>query len=86
MNDIEIDEPLDLIRNSLGKQVLIKCRNDREIKGKLHAYDSHMNLLISDVEEYITIIEDNKKKVENKSFGLLFLRGDLVIVLIPQNK
>jgi small nuclear ribonucleoprotein (snRNP)-like protein len=45
-----------------------------------------MNLLISDVEEYITIIEDNKKMVENKSFGLLFLRGDLVIILIPQNK
>jgi small nuclear ribonucleoprotein (snRNP)-like protein len=36
MNDIEIDEPLDLVRNSLGKHVLIKCRNDREIKGKLH--------------------------------------------------
>ena len=32
----EIDEPIDLIRVSLGKNVLVKCRNDREIRGKLH--------------------------------------------------
>ncbi len=32
----EIEEPLDLIRLSLGKSVLVKCRNDRELKGKLH--------------------------------------------------
>jgi len=32
----EIDEPIDLIRLSLGKSILVKCRNDREVRGKLH--------------------------------------------------
>jgi small nuclear ribonucleoprotein (snRNP)-like protein len=32
----EIDEPIDLIRTSLGKNVLVKCRNDREVTGRLH--------------------------------------------------
>lgn len=32
----EIEEPIDLVRLSLGKTVLVKCRNDREVKGKLH--------------------------------------------------
>ena len=33
---IEIDEPLDLVRLSIGKSVLVKCRHDRELRGKLH--------------------------------------------------
>jgi hypothetical protein len=32
----EIEEPIDLVRLSLGKNVYIKCRNNRELKGKLH--------------------------------------------------
>ena len=91
----EIDEPIDLIRVSLGKNVLVKCRNDREIRGKLHvsnfiilfqAYDPHMNLLLSDVEEKIIHREQEGEVIEKKSFGLLFLRGDLVTLIVPSNK
>jgi len=32
----EIDEPIDLIHNSLGKNVIVKCKNERELRGKLH--------------------------------------------------
>lgn len=32
----EIDEPIDLIHYSLGKNVIVKCKNDRELRGKLH--------------------------------------------------
>jgi small nuclear ribonucleoprotein (snRNP)-like protein len=32
-------EPLDLIRLSLDERVYVKCRGDRELRGKLHAYD-----------------------------------------------
>lgn len=37
--------------------MLIKLRGDREVAGTLHAYDGHMNMVLSDVTETITIVE-----------------------------
>jgi len=48
-----VNEPFDLIRLSLSERVLVKLRGDREIRGILHAYDGHMNLIMGDVEETI---------------------------------
>lgn len=48
-----IHEPFDLIRLSLSEYVLVKLRGDREMRGILHAYDGHMNLILGDVEETI---------------------------------
>ena len=31
-----MEEPLDLIRLSIDERVYVKCRNDRELRGKLH--------------------------------------------------
>jgi len=31
-----VDEPLDLIRLSLDERVYVKCRGERELRGKLH--------------------------------------------------
>ncbi len=36
MTNINLEEPLDLIKLSLGEKVLVKCRNERELRGKLH--------------------------------------------------
>jgi U6 snRNA-associated Sm-like protein LSm3 len=33
------EEPLDLVRLSLDERIYVKCRGDRELRGKLHAYD-----------------------------------------------
>jgi U6 snRNA-associated Sm-like protein LSm3 len=34
MSTVEV--PLDLIRLSIDERVLVKCRGDRELRGKLH--------------------------------------------------
>jgi U6 snRNA-associated Sm-like protein LSm3 len=31
-----IDAPLDLIRLSVDERVFVKCKGDRELRGKLH--------------------------------------------------
>lgn len=31
-----MEEPLDLIRLSIDERVYVKCRGDRELKGRLH--------------------------------------------------
>ena len=32
----QIKEPIDLIRFNIGEKIIVKCRHDRELRGKLH--------------------------------------------------
>ncbi|KAJ3277225.1 U4/U6-U5 snRNP complex subunit lsm3, partial [Blyttiomyces sp. JEL0837] len=80
--DGAIGEPLDLVRLSLDERIYVKMRGDRELKGRLHAYDQHMNLVLSDVEETITIVDVNEETFQElirtvkRSHDMLFVRGD----------
>ncbi|CAM9130829.1 unnamed protein product [Chrysoparadoxa australica] len=84
-----VEEPLDLIRLSVDERIFVKCRGDRELRGKLHAYDQHLNLVLGDVEETITVVEiDNDTEEElvttsKRSIDMLFVRGDGVILVSP---
>ncbi|KDQ64286.1 hypothetical protein JAAARDRAFT_118701 [Jaapia argillacea MUCL 33604] len=83
-----IQEPFDLIRLSLSERVFVKLRGDRELSGVLHAYDGHMNLILSDVEETIMIVEGEgeaagRVNVAKRKMEMLFVRGDGVILISP---
>ncbi|KZZ99620.1 U6 snRNP-associated protein Lsm3 [Moelleriella libera RCEF 2490] len=67
-------EPLDLVRLLLNEVVFVKLRGDRDLKGKLHAYDSHCNLVLGEVEETIYAVDDEDETVSRKS-EMLFVRG-----------
>ncbi|VDK53117.1 unnamed protein product [Anisakis simplex] len=51
-----VEEPLDLIRLSLDERIYVKMRNDREVRGRLHAFDQHLNMVLSQVEETVTTV------------------------------
>lgn len=36
-----VEEPLDLIRLSLDERIYVKCRGERELRGKLHVSPTH---------------------------------------------
>lgn len=84
-----MEEPLDLIRLSIDERVYVKCRNDRELRGKLHAYDQHLNMILGDVEETVTtneIDEETDEEIVKKAtrkVGMLFVRGDIVVLVSP---
>ncbi|KAI6708884.1 U6 snRNA-associated Sm-like protein LSm3 [Diplocarpon mali] len=83
-------EPLDLVRLCLDEVVFVKLRSDRELKGKLHAYDSHCNLVLGDVEETIYVVEEEEDEEEtvktiHKKSEMLFVRGDSVVLISPQS-
>ncbi|EDR12782.1 uncharacterized protein LACBIDRAFT_246149 [Laccaria bicolor S238N-H82] len=85
-----IQEPFDLIRLSLSERVFVKLRGDRELTGILHAYDGHMNLIMSDVEETILIVDTDSVptgqgvlQVAKRKMEMLFVRGDGVILVSP---
>ncbi|KAF2718871.1 Sm-like ribonucleoprotein [Polychaeton citri CBS 116435] len=85
-NDNPVNEPLDLVRLSLNEIVFVKLRGDREIEGRLHAYDSHCNLVLGDVKETIYAVdEENEDEVRTikKGSEMLFLRGDSVVMISP---
>ncbi|KAF3015361.1 U4/U6-U5 snRNP complex subunit lsm3 [Neopestalotiopsis sp. 37M] len=82
-------EPLDLVRLLLDEVVFVKLRGDRELKGRLHAYDSHMNLVLGDVLETIYVVDeeddDEEIKTITKKSEMLFVRGDSVVLVSPHN-
>ncbi|WVR08616.1 hypothetical protein IAU60_005671 [Kwoniella sp. DSM 27419] len=87
-----ITEPLDLVKLALGERVFIKLRGDRTVSGVLHAYDAHMNVVLSQVEETIHIIDvmddgrPTPPRVERRNVEMLFVRGDGVILISPSQQ
>ena len=84
-----IKEPLDLVRLSLNEQVFVKLKGDRELRGRLHAYDQHLNFILGDVEETVTTVEIDEEtfeeiiKTKKRMLPYLFVRGDGVIMISP---
>ncbi|KLU89216.1 hypothetical protein MAPG_08190 [Magnaporthiopsis poae ATCC 64411] len=80
------NEPFGLVRLLLDEVVFVKLRGDRELKGRLHAYDSHCNLVLGDVEETHYIQdeeEDAELKTVSRKLEMLFVRGDSVVLVSP---
>merc|ERR1711920_582690 len=87
-DDHTVDEPLDLIRLSLDERVYVKCRGDRELRGRLHAYDQHLNMVLSEVEEIAYVKEEVAGKEPTvrqtrRGIEMIFVRGDSVILVSP---
>ena len=83
IDESTVKEPLDLVRLSLDERVYVKLRNDRELRGKLHSYDQHLNMLLGEVEEITTIREVDEETYEEiiksnrRNVPYLFVRGDV---------
>ncbi len=66
----EIDKILD---GCINKAILIKLKNHTIIRGNLQAFDQHMNLLLTEVQD---ITEDKVKNLEK-----IILRGDNILIV-----
>lgn len=82
MDSQTLEEPLDLLRLALSQQIYIKMRNNRDIKGKLISYDTHLNMILTDAEEISH--EGDKKTV--RRLPSVYLRGDGIILVSPLSK
>lgn len=74
---MDIEEPFDIVRGCIAQNVKVGLKNGKEVRGILHAFDQHMNMVLTEVTE-----DTNNGSVASRqrSFGMLFIRGDLVVM------
>lgn len=73
---METKRPFDVLNGSLNKDVIIKIKGGIELRGRMVAYDVHMNLVLENTEQ----LENGEVK---RKFGTMLLRGDSVIFISP---
>ena len=85
--------PLSVLVSAMktNSQVLINCRNNRKLLGRVKAFDRHLNLLVENVKEVWTErneIKESRMATINKDrfISKLFLRGDSIILVLKNPK
>lgn len=73
---MSIDVTIQVLKENVGKRIMIKLKGDKIVKGVLEKFDQHMNLILSDATEY--------KNDQATSLGNMLLKGDNIIIISPQ--
>jgi|TARA_B100001142_G_C14336509_1_gene656113 small nuclear ribonucleoprotein D2 len=94
--EIEVDlefqtGPLSVLTQCVktNSQVLISCRNNRKLLGRVKAFDRHCNLLLENVKEFWNEVPKTGKGIKkatpvsrDRFISKMFLRGDSVILVV----
>ncbi|XP_050366158.1 uncharacterized protein LOC126784711 isoform X1 [Argentina anserina] len=87
--------PLSILMLSVKNhtQVLINCRNNRKLFGRVRAFDRHCNMVLENVKEMWTEVPragkgKTKAQAVNKDrfISKMFLRGDSVVIVLRNPK
>jgi len=70
---METVRPLDVLNNSNGKEITVLLKNNQIFKGKLKAFDIHLNLVLFETFE----VTDG----ENLDVGNMIIRGDAIVTI-----
>jgi len=70
------DTAIKILEDSVGKAVLVRLKGGRSLRGKLHGFDQHMNLILEDADD----VSDSNT---TQKLGTIIVRGDNVIILSP---
>ena len=73
---MSVDMAVKILDESLGKIVLIKLKGSKVIRGNLHGFDQHMNLLL---DNSVELLEEGK----SNEIGTIIVRGDNVVMISP---
>ncbi len=82
--------PMSILNNAVKNNtpIIISCRNNHKLIGKVRAFDRHCNLVLENVKDlWSEDIKNNKgKKIKSvpkeRFISKLFLRGDSVIIIL----
>jgi small nuclear ribonucleoprotein len=74
------NRPIDYLKNSINRIILIKVKRNRLFRGRLEGFDEHLNLYLegtSQIFEYQN--ENGDLREEHEDLGSIVVRGDNVI-------
>merc|ERR1712134_210857 len=83
--------PLSVLTESVraNSQVLINCRNNKKLLGRVKAFDRHCNMVLENVKEMWTELPKTGKGAKkakpvnrDRYISKMFLRGDSVILVL----
>mgnify|MGYP002865809857 CR=1 FL=1 len=81
--------PLSLLKEAVrtNRQILIYCRNNRKLLGRIRAFDRHMNIILEAVCEIWSEMMKGKSKTHKlrnreRFISKMFLRGDSIILIV----
>jgi small nuclear ribonucleoprotein len=80
MSQSRPNRPIDYLKNSINKVILIKVKRNRLFRGNLGGFDDHLNLYLegtSQIFEYQD--EEGNIREEHEDLGNIVVRGDNVI-------
>lgn len=63
-----------ILQGSLNKDILLKLKGKRTIKGKLKSFDQYMNLTLANASE---VFEENKIQ----ELGEIFIKGENIVII-----
>ena len=70
---VETVRTFDVLNRSKGKEITVELKDNRVFKGKLKAFDGHLNLVLFESFEEI--------EGEKKETGDMIIRGDAIITI-----
>jgi small nuclear ribonucleoprotein len=74
-----------LLQESVGKNVLVKLKGRRSVKGKIKGFDKQMNIVMTEAVEILEQPANNnnpeKGKDQESQVGDALIRGDNVITI-----
>tara|TARA_Y100000310_G_C20382595_1_gene668846 strand:+ start:327 stop:554 length:228 start_codon:yes stop_codon:yes gene_type:complete len=73
----ETSRPLDTLNKARNKRVMLELKNGKQFVGKLISFDVHINTVLEEAEE----MENGEVK---RKLGTVFVRGDTIILILPE--
>ena len=72
-----------VLQESIGKNVLVKLKGRRSVRGKIKGFDKQMNIVITEAIEMIEQPSNNNnpEKAQESQVGDALIRGDNVITI-----
>jgi small nuclear ribonucleoprotein len=74
---MESARPLDMLNKARNQRIIVELKNNKQLIGKLEAFDIHINIVLHDCEERV----DGEVK---RKLGTVFIRGDTIIMIASE--
>jgi len=76
------NRPIDFLKSSINKVILLKVKRNRLFRGILRGFDEHLNLFLEDTTQLFEYQdEDGNVREEQENLGSIVIRGDNIILI-----